>query len=684
MTRIDREVAYAAANWGRDFAYGTRGIRGQDNIINALASWGSDDNAYVNGTRADPTARTLARLAFATAVRQAMREARRSMTLMFWFGESIPENWNGVHTTTVVIPQIGNIQPTTLHIGRYRDFADYHWFAGMSTPNGWNTESDSANYLESLTGNATNNLVFEAAQDGSGYAGTVRPSDELLESLPVRSRPYASRTVSVRPGAGQRVHWQLHDDVVSLITHDVTNVNLSALNLTGEQLVESARLAYRSWLRMRSTRAVDQREAQAEEARRQHQVKSARNFATFRNKPVIEERLIPTLPFLPHGLASSRRWGIEIETGGARGIQAPNNWRRKTDSSVRSAWDGYLEVQDFEPYDEEVTTNLSWFECQNYANHVPQEDYFDEERQEYALRPNPNYMPISACEHCGNRTTTVRREPQTIRHTRQSDDCAEFVSPILVSMHSNGLETLLAQVSQQPQNDSAGVHVHVEALDLNDTQIATLIYGYDLLEHLIESSYQRGATRNYCKRRPEDNVLDAARSLKAGKSKSFVGGDRYVTTNTNSLSRHGTIEFRAMGAVYDYNYLIRWAMFCREMINVVAAGATHKDFGRIKKWEDVLILFARFGKEYIRAAVFEMTGETGSQKRLASEKRAITTEAANQDLADTIARIASATEDADEAFRRLSRTIAPVVRNVQDLTAITSRLAVSDSLIETV
>jgi hypothetical protein len=279
----------------------------------------------------------------------------------------------------------------------------------------------------------------------------------------------------------------------------------------------------------------------------------------------------------------------------------------------------------------------------------------------------------------------VHREPQTIRHTRGADDCAEFVSPILVSMHSNGLQGLLAEVSQQPQNDSAGVHVHVEATDLNDTQIATLIYGYDLLEHMLESSYQRGNTRNYCKRRTADNVLAAARSLKSGNVTSDVrGSDRYVTTNTQSLSNHGTIEFRAMGAVYDYEYLIRWAMFCREMVNIAKAGVTQKEFGRVKKWEDVLVLFAKYGKEYIRAAVFEMTGETGSQKRLSKAGQYVTTEAADEDLRTVVEQLSARQADSSDTFRRLSRTVAPVLAGVTDTATIASRLAVSDSLIHTV
>lgn len=325
--------------------------------------------------------------------------------------------------------------------------------------------------------------------------------------------------------------------------------------------------------------------------------------------------LIPTLPFMPHGFASSRRWGIEIESGGARGVEAPEAWERKYDGSLRSAYDGYIERQDFEPYDEERTTMIRWESCEHAEEHIAQGSRFDPERQEYIPTLNPNFRPAQDCLECGSVTRTVRVEPQEIHHEAQSDDCGEFVSPILVSMHSNGLESLLGELSTRPQNSTAGVHVHVESHDLTPTEINALIFGYGVVEQMITPSYRR-EVRNYC--RPisvEQMTLAARQSRSASRGHSsgetYEEGNRYSSVNLHALEAHGTVEFRSMGPVYEYEYLIRWAMFCREMVNIVKAGATVAEFSQISGWEDVLALFATYGKEYARAAAYETSGETG-------------------------------------------------------------------------
>ena len=703
MPQYDIQVTDQATNWLNEFGYGYRlsGATSESNrIVGHLSFFEPQDVRYANGTRDAPGPRTLARLAIATAIRQVMQGRRDSSTLYAWFDQDPgPLNEASAVARFEMPGYDQHPDPVQVVIARSVSTAHQrtaHWEWASRSPRG-RFEAPTANsqIQRALDGDTMAGLpaglVYEPADPGNGYIGTVRPTDELLATLSERARPYATLTVPNPIGtqSATRFMWEMDDNGnVSLMTLEHPLRDMSTITTTGEQLVERARESYRVWLRLRWNRAQDNRETERIAAMERHRVQSARNFSTFRQtRTKRDEEVIPTLPFLPHGLASSRRWGIEIESGGCRGVAAPEagrtGWRRKTDGSLRSAWNGYREVQDFEPYDEEVTDNLSWYECANYENHMPHQQYFDADRNEHAFRVNDAYIPVSECTECGNRTRTVRREPQTIVHQGQSDDCGEFVSPILVSMHSNGLQTLLAQIAPQPQNATAGVHVHVEANDLTDKQIATLVYGYDLIEPIIEASYRR-EERRFCKRRTESEVLEMARAVKRGTAQNVRGGDRYVTVNTNSLSVHGTIEFRAMGPVYSYDYLIRWAMFCREMVNVVAAGATQKDFGRIKKWEDVLVLFAKFGKEYLRAAVYEMTGETGEQAALSKAGQPITNEAANADFAAVVERITTGMEGVDDAFRRLARSVAPATAQIADFATITSRLAVSDRLMTTV
>lgn len=507
---------------------------------------------------------------------------------------------------------------------------------------------------------------------------------ENMDAIPAPIRPYVSHAV---PAQQTGNIFEYTDGVSTLATgigDDVTEAMRSLGYANLDAIITRARADYRTWLIARRANRIDEAAQALEQRRVQHARESARRFEAFRTTNMREDQLIPTLPFVPHGLAASRRWGIEVESGGARGVKAPEGWNRKRDGSLRSAWEGHTEVQDFEPYDEEVSETIEWYDCDNATSHVRYTERWNAETRSYDHIEAENFVEPADCDSCGEVTRTVHRVAQTITHSAQNDDCAEFVSPILTSMHSNGLEKLVAELAKQPQNDTAGVHVHVESNDLTDAQIATLVYGYDMIEKFVESSYQRGR-RDYAQRQPSQRVLEAARALKSGKVTSNIrSADRYLTVNVQALRAHGTIEFRAMGPVYNYEHLIRWAMFCREMVNAVAGGATYKEFGRIKKWTDLLAIFAKYGKEYTRAAVYELTGETGEAAKLSKSGARVTASALNADLEAALLGLqamratASGAAAATDAFRALAVAYSGTVPNV---TAI--RRTVSPRLVST-
>lgn len=543
---------------------------------------------------------------------------------------------------------------------------DFLLLRGVSGDSYWSTFANSTLYRSSHEdAQAVQTCLERGSQPPPGIAHRVLDeaaglievtlTDEEMATLAEGPQRFVSHVVTAPRSLTGRIAYLSDDDPEAIYTFNTASLVMSGLP-TAEELKARARSVYRAWLKARMSRGADPAIAEFERKRAEHRERAAAAFVRFREKTRDTTEYIPTLPFVPHGLASSRRWGIEVESGGARGVQAPDGWTRTSDGSLRSAWDGYTEEQDFEPYEETVELNATWFECQNAERHMEVEEYRTEAGG-YAWRQREDHIPIADCDHCGTRTVTRMVHPQTITHRAQGDDCAEFVSPILVSMHSRGLEQIIEGIKVQPQNSTAGVHVHVEANDLTDKQIAMVIYGYDLLEPMLEASYRR-ETRRFCNRRDPHNVLAAARFIKRDEGGFTArGGERYVTTNTNSLSRHGTIEFRGMGPVYDYDYLVRWAMFCREMVNVAVGGATQKDFGRIRKWEDVLVLFARFGKEYVRAAVYEMTGDTGHAKRLVKEDKKVSTTALNNDLRETLARLATGSTPTEAGLRALAGSL---------------------------
>lgn len=313
---------------------------------------------------------------------------------------------------------------------------------------------------------------------------------------------------------------------------------------------------------------------------------TSENFENFmrerRRELLTDEENILDMPMSEHGTLTNLTWGIEVEAAGARGVYAPEGWDRKGDGSLRSAYD------DGEAFIDPI-------DCPENDHR----EYIEEENGEEV--GNPDYVDEYWCSYCGE------------QEANDDDDTAEFVSPILHSFHSRGLEQLLSDLQNEPQNDSAGVHVHVGASHLTPKQVANVVLGYQLIEPIIEASYRR-TLREYCRPRPTSDVHQLAKSAKSAKvthvsrnsyrdneSEALYFGDRYHSVNLHSLRDHGTIEFRAMGPVYEYEHLIKWASFCREMVNSVANGAGPRQWAAVKNWDDLMALFAKYGVEYPNA-----------------------------------------------------------------------------------
>lgn len=290
-------------------------------------------------------------------------------------------------------------------------------------------------------------------------------------------------------------------------------------------------------------------------------IRSASTSKSIENLPIIT----------PANEVTPRTWGIEIEAAGARGVAAPaDDWERKGDGSLRSAYNGNHNRRDAAdcPYhdhsDEDEVTDCSWIDFEDYDD-----DYDDEDGY---------------------------------------GDTAEFVSPILNTSGSPELESLLSELLNEPQNDSAGVHVHVDAADLSPRNVGSLVFAYSIIEPIIEQAYRRNV-RNYCRERGAADVLSVVKSSKKpGILKSYrdggnrsgatmYHGDRYHSVNLNALEAHGTIEFRSMGPVYDYGHLIKWALFVREMVSIAKLNLPPKVWTAVKTWKDLEKVLYKYGTE---------------------------------------------------------------------------------------
>lgn len=266
-----------------------------------------------------------------------------------------------------------------------------------------------------------------------------------------------------------------------------------------------------------------------------------------------------TVPVLPAGTATSRTWGIEIETIHAELTSRPAGWDRRYDGSLSND-DG-----------DSSECNCGCDDCYD-DNHCQYDDCY---------------------------------------HGSDGGDCAEFVSPILNHFNSDGLRRLCDDLGNSSVNTTPGIHVHVGAGDLTIPDIARLARAYSVVSPFLWPLMDRQAF-TYCQDVSSDNIafwLAQARSqLKSGSlSPSFEWlptqkvnnqpDNRYRDLNLQALSAHGTIEFRAMGPVYNYEHLVRWAWLCREMVNVAKLDLDPSIWTGVNSMADLVQVLRTYGQE---------------------------------------------------------------------------------------
>jgi hypothetical protein len=256
-----------------------------------------------------------------------------------------------------------------------------------------------------------------------------------------------------------------------------------------------------------------------------------------------------SIPLLPSGTSTSRTWGIEIETVQANLVPyRPAGWERKGDGSLEALSD----------------------DCSCDCDYCYEGEHYE----------------------CG------------------SDDCqggcAEFVSPILNNFNSEGLRVLTNALDGSEVNTTPGIHVHVGASDLSVSDVARLVRSYSAVAPYVLAVSYREVT-NYCKEVSNENVrfwlAEARDHVRNGLGRNAIDvtysqpDDRYHDINLQSLRQHGTVEFRVMGPHYNYDHLVRWAWFCREMVNVAKLDLPQRLWTSVRSMEDVLTILFQYGSE---------------------------------------------------------------------------------------
>lgn len=333
-----------------------------------------------------------------------------------------------------------------------------------------------------------------------------------------------------------------------------------------------------------------------------------------RQTPATKEDLL-ALP-VPGFRRSTRTWGIELEHVDMAGIDRPNReWQAKGDGSLRGAEgvngdncqtcrpDRRQQGNSTEPMEllfndaQRYPDGCTCGDClrvfvDSFTNldRVAQDDagvwrMYKVQETAPAVAVEEPALPATWKCYCTGQTR-------------------EFVSPILETVQEADLKTLADQLETRKRNDSAGVHVHVGARDLNLVAQAELIRNWGIILGIIEPLFQRSGSRGYCKNHETEHVETAFKMTsprgekpKGGNHYDHFGSDRYRTVNLQALESHTTIEFRALGPVYDYEYLIRWATFCRDMINVAKSGTPAVVWQKARTFKDVVAILEKYGKE---------------------------------------------------------------------------------------
>jgi hypothetical protein len=299
--------------------------------------------------------------------------------------------------------------------------------------------------------------------------------------------------------------------------------------------------------------------------------KSKQNFTTYwsglkaHHKSFVNEQEISAsfanIPLLPAGTGSSRTWGIEVECVQAQLTSRPRGWDKRGDGSLEGI-----------ESDEDCNCGC---------------DYCDD----------------GQCYDCGDSDCN-------------QGNTAEFVSPILNSFNSAGLRQLSNDLDGSETNSSAGIHIHVGAGDLTVADVSRLCIAYSAISPFIWPLMEREVV-NYCRDISEQNLVhwlhSANKNINAETELAVNSAtlheqpdDRYRDLNIQALRAHGTIEFRAMGPIYNYERLIRWAWMVRELVNISKLRLHQSTWTNVRSMADVVRILSTYGSEQVPPGLMKL------------------------------------------------------------------------------
>ena len=180
----------------------------------------------------------------------------------------------------------------------------------------------------------------------------------------------------------------------------------------------------------------------------------------------------------------------------------------------------------------------------------------------------------------------------------------EFVSHILWPYKvSRALDLVLPHVSRGVFSWRAGIHVHVDAADLDDEQLRSMAKLYAMLEPVIfewegtNRDQSRFCVPWYTCNAGVRSMFEAVASSAGSINDAFNRFGKYTALNMIPLCSLGTVEFRHMQTTEDKERIINYINLC---LGIVQAGRDNVD---------VLRLFSSSGTEAFIREIFGKHGE---------------------------------------------------------------------------
>lgn len=194
------------------------------------------------------------------------------------------------------------------------------------------------------------------------------------------------------------------------------------------------------------------------------------------------------------------------------------------------------------------------------------------------------------------------------------DNAIECVSPVLKGKKGKDLLKLTCDTLNNAGakvNKTCGLHVHIGADKLTQTQYCNVFINYMHLEPVIDCFMARSRrcdNNGYCmslKRHSFDLAslrVPACENDKRQMLIQILHNSRYYKVNPLAYERHHTIEFRQHQGTTDYTKIINWVNFCAKLVEYSKNNNIDRDITTI----DEIPFLNDAEKSYFKQRIIEL------------------------------------------------------------------------------